>query len=84
MNNIKKNKRTLCAICILTKNYCGEGGIRTRDTLLEYTHFPGVRLQPLGHLSIASTERCILAKAKNRGQNYTFFKITEGFCLPYL
>ena len=29
----------------------GESGIRTRDTLLEYTHFPGVRLKPLGHLS---------------------------------
>ena len=31
---------------------CGEGGIRTRDTLLAYTHFPGVLLQPLGHLSL--------------------------------
>ena len=30
----------------------GERGIRTLDTLLTYTHFPGVRLQPLGHLSV--------------------------------
>ena len=30
---------------------CREEGIRTLDTLLEYTHFPGVRLRPLGHLS---------------------------------
>ncbi len=29
----------------------GEGGIRTRDKLSTYTHFPGVLLQPLGHLS---------------------------------
>lgn len=29
----------------------GERGIRTLDTLLTYTHFPGVRLQPLSHLS---------------------------------
>ena len=29
----------------------GQGGIRTRGTLLTYTHFPGVRLKPLGHLS---------------------------------
>ena len=29
----------------------GEGGIRTLDTL-PYTHFPGVRLRPLGHLSV--------------------------------
>ncbi len=30
----------------------GEGGIRTLDTLLTYTHFPGVLLQPLGHFTI--------------------------------
>ena len=30
---------------------CGEGGIRTRETLLAFTHFPGVPLQPLEHLS---------------------------------
>src|SRR5258705_10568262 len=29
----------------------GEGGIRTLDGLLTHTHFPGVLLQPLGHLS---------------------------------
>ena len=29
----------------------GERGIRTLDTRLAYTHFPGVLLQPLGHLS---------------------------------
>ena len=29
----------------------GEGGIRTPGTLLEYTRFPVVHLQPLGHLS---------------------------------
>ena len=31
--------------------YSGESGIRTRDTLLAYTRFPGVPLQPLEHLS---------------------------------
>ena len=40
----------------------GERGIRTLDTL-PYTHFPGVLLQPLGHLSRTSQqnlrrERC--------------------------
>ena len=29
----------------------GERGIRTLGTLLTHTHFPGVLLQPLGHLS---------------------------------
>ena len=32
--------------------YGGEGGIRTHDTLLTHTRFPGGRLQPLGHLSV--------------------------------
>ena len=35
----------------------GEGGVRTLDTLLTYTHFPGVRLQPLGHLTKGSRSR---------------------------
>ena len=35
---------------------CGESGIRTRDTLLAYTRFPGVPLQPLEHLSLKSME----------------------------
>ena len=33
-------------------NYCGENGIRTHETLLAFTHFPGVPLQPLEHLSL--------------------------------
>ncbi len=32
----------------------GAGGIRTLDTLLAYTHFPGERLRPLGHRSACS------------------------------
>ena len=34
----------------------GEGGIRTLDTV-RYTHFPGVLLRPLGHLSVKSYRR---------------------------
>src|ERR1043165_1242286 len=30
----------------------GQRGIRTLERLLTVTHFPGVRLQPLGHLSM--------------------------------
>ena len=30
----------------------GERGIRTLDTLLTYTRFPGVLFQPLRHLSV--------------------------------
>ena len=39
---------------------CGEGGIRTRGALLELTHFPGVRLRPLGHLSFTRFLGCPL------------------------
>jgi hypothetical protein len=35
----------------LGRFFCGEQGIRTLDTLLGYTHFPGVPLKPLEHLS---------------------------------
>ena len=33
------------------RGFSGESEIRTRDTLLGYTRFPGVPLQPLEHLS---------------------------------
>ena len=36
---------------------CGERGIRTLDKLLTYTHFPGVLLKPLGHLSNSFLQR---------------------------
>ena len=55
-------------------SFCGESGIRTHDTLLEYTHFPGVRLQPLGHLS----EKPSLL-TKNSRQKYILFKKIIAF-----
>ena len=36
---------------IKKKEYGGEGGIRTLDTLLTYTPLAGERLQPLGHFT---------------------------------
>ena len=41
----------------------GAGGIRTLDTLLTYTHFPGERLRPLGHRSASSLEAGSLARS---------------------
>ena len=40
----------------------GDGGIRTLDTLLTYTHFPGVRFRPLSHVSKAAyyTQKTII------------------------
>ena len=35
--------------------HCGERGIRTPETLLTFTRFPGVPLQPLEHLSSVKT-----------------------------
>ena len=58
-------------------NLCGETGIRTPETLLEFTRFPGVPLQPLEHLSyrirfphklkLAGTPKGFFT---NRPQNY--------------
>ena len=44
-------KKKLILSYELFLKYGGEAGIRTPDTL-PYTHFPGVLLQPLGHLTI--------------------------------
>jgi 4a-hydroxytetrahydrobiopterin dehydratase len=38
-------------IALSTHSEGGAGGIRTLDTVLPYTHFPGERLRPLGHRS---------------------------------
>ncbi len=46
----RRKKKPVLAYELFFK-YGGEGGIRTPDTL-PYTHFPGVLLQPLGHLTI--------------------------------
>ncbi len=45
----------------------GEGGIRTLDTGLPYTHFPGVLLQPLGHLSSLLLRFCLYRKQRPCG-----------------
>ena len=42
---------TTSVSCCFYRVIGGEGGIRTLGTLLTYTHFPGVLLKPLGHLS---------------------------------
>ena len=42
------------------KVFCGERGIRTPETLLEFTRFPGVPLQPLEHLSFAVATLVVL------------------------
>ena len=36
---------------LIIRIQCGEKGIRTPGTLLEYTRFPSVPLKPLEHLS---------------------------------
>ena len=42
-------------VAVVVYEECGgEGGIRTHDTF-PYTHFPGVLLQPLGHLTALTT-----------------------------
>ena len=45
----------------------GERGIRTLDTGLPYTRFPGVLLQPLGHLTV---RRAILIDQAEFGKDF--------------
>jgi hypothetical protein len=51
----------------------GERGIRTLDTLWAYTRFPGVRLRPLGHLSVVAG-RCPFRR-EARSIEQTFHKV---------
>ena len=61
-------------IRLFIKIFCGERGIRTPETLLEFTRFPGVPLQPLEHLSFSCTQI--------RLQNYKKYLIyTQKFAL---
>src|SRR5574338_95406 len=46
----------------------GAGGIRTLDTVLPYTHFPGERLRPLGHRSAYRWKRGPLGKLTRLGK----------------
>ena len=54
--------------------FCGESGIRTRGTLLEYTHFPGVLLKPLGHLSNSFQPLKPTLKSLPKVHNFLFGK----------
>ena len=59
-----------------SKNNSREEGIRTLDTLLRYTHFPGVRLRPLGHLSINIS--IVLITGDEITKNSLNLKILQG------
>ena len=56
---------------------CGETEIRTRDTLLEYTRFPGVPLKPLEHLSKLKSRKNGTA---NIGTFFLFAKKDSMLC----
>ena len=82
------------------KVFCGKTGIRTPETLLAFTRFPGVPLQPLEHLSLRfrkqrflidlKTTKSILShlfkqgKIRNRLQNYTKKIILPNFFALFL
>ena len=57
--------------------FCGKKGIRTPDTLLTYTRFPGVPLQPLEHLSKGFTTWSTITenacKSRNKSTIHTKF-----------
>lgn len=59
---------------------CGESGIRTLDTLLGYTHFPGVLLRPLGQLSVLRIAK--VEKILNAKEYYSITVTFSMFVLP--
>ena len=70
-------KKKTCKVLIYRDFLCfailssGETGIRTPDTLLGYTRFPGVPLQPLEHLSFSGR------KSKGSFRNHQIFGINN-------
>ena len=82
--NIRDKENTTLVINLfiwyVLKDVCGKRGIRTPDTLLTYTRFPGVPLQPLEHLSLICR-----GNSRYALQNYSFslyltHKITSFLC----
>ncbi len=49
---IQQRLQLLLKPCNSCCPFCGEEGIRTPETLLAFTHFPGEPVQPLLHLSV--------------------------------
>ena len=68
---------------VLSLLFRGESGIRTRGTLLEYTHFPGVLLKPLGHLSSAFPTPPPNLKSLPKVQHFFIRKTKKMFFLLY-
>ena len=59
----------------LVATFGGERGIRTLDTLLTYTRFPSVRLQPLGYLSGIDT----ILPANRKLRTFTLNKMAADY-----
>ncbi len=57
IQNMENTKKQGCQSRIIGINnliFSGEKGIRTPERLVAFTHFPGVLLRPLGHLSLVN------------------------------
>ena len=64
----------------LPRLFCGVTEIRTRDTLLTYTRFPGVPLQPLEHHSIRQMRGKGNTFWRNIANIPSFFGVFSYFC----
>ena len=63
----------------ITLKKSGENEIRTRDTLLAYTRFPGVPLQPLEHLSLQLPTREKTLHKNRKQQKAAILAERQGF-----
>ena len=70
----------------MKKDFCGERGIRTPESLLTITRFPGVPLQPLEHLSLrlADAKLVFLPQITQITQLYLiFFRSSHSSAVPH-
>jgi hypothetical protein len=70
----RKKRELTRAVETLKIVYGGEGGIRTLGTL-PYTHFPGVRLRPLGHLTSGAQSITTRASADSVSLAFQFLEL---------
>ena len=63
-------------------DFGGERGIRTLDTF-PYTHFPGVRLQPLGPLSKRRRVYLRVKKSKDQYPLFIDFLLLQAYSVAF-
>ena len=70
---LKKQKDADCSTSSCFVSFCGKRGIRTPETLLGFTRFPGGPVQPLLHLSLCDCKDSTFCQILQLAQTIIIF-----------